>query len=182
MNHNVIRRLSVIGTAAILAAVCAQAQNHQWAGRQLDQFEWTIHERLSALPFHGVFDTLRFETNGSSVTLSGQVVKPGVKEYAERAVRRLAGVQQVVNRIEVLPPSRTDDALRRNIYVALYHAQPPEGGVTAEEPHIHIIVKNGWVWLEGFVGSDSERSSAHHRALQVTACVTDNLRVSAASL
>jgi hypothetical protein len=173
--NNLLRRFSKIGCALLLVALSALAQEHKWAGRTLDDLEWTVHERLAVLPFHGVFDALRFEVQGSTVTLSGQVVKESVKHNAERAVRRIDGVEKVVNRISVLPSSRRDDALRMNMYRAIYPNDRQEAvDVT---PSIHIIVKDGWVTLEGVVGSDADRSTAHVRALQVTAQVSDHLRV-----
>src|ERR1700722_18800597 len=114
MKNNLLRKLVSIGGMALLAVLSASAQDHKWAGRTLDEFEWTIHERLAVLPHHGVFDTLRFEVQGKTVTLSGQVVKESVKENAERAIDRIEGVDRVINRIEVLPSSRRDDALRMN--------------------------------------------------------------------
>ncbi len=179
MNNNLLQRISRIGCATLLAAFSALAQEHQWAGRTLDDFEWRIHERLAALPSHGVFDTVRFEVDGKTVTLSGQVVKESAKQNAERAVSHLDGVEKVVNHIEVLPSSRRDDALRTNMYRALYQNQPLEKYATGEAPPIHIIVKNGWVTLEGVVSSDADRSKAHLKALEVTAHVSDNLRVAA---
>lgn len=176
------RRILRMGCVTILAAFCAMAQEHQWAGRTLDNFEWTIHERLAVLPSHGVFDTLNFEVQGKTVTLSGQVLDERVRQYAERAVTRLDGVEKVVNRIEVLPSSKQDDALRMNVYRAIYEKQPLDKyGVRADRP-IHIIVKGGWVSLEGVVDSDADRGMVHLRALKVTPHVSDNLRVSPAAL
>lgn len=48
---------------------------------------------------------------------------------------------------------------------------------TREAPPIQIIVKNGWVSLEGVVDSDSDRHLVHQRTLRVTSHVSDNLRV-----
>ena len=161
----------------MLVALCASAQEHSWAGRTLDNFEWTIHEKLAVLPSYGVFDTVRFEVQDKTVTLSGQVVKESVKQNAERMVAHLDGVEKVVNQIEVLPSSRGDDALRMNVYRAIYEKQPLEKYGTRASPSVHIIVKNGWVTLEGVVDSDSDRSLVHLRALRASAHVTDHLRV-----
>jgi len=167
----------VVASIAMLAAFSAFAQEHRWAGRTLGDFEWSIHERLAALPSHGVFDTLRFEVHGNTVALSGQVMKESAKENAERAVARLDGVEKVVNHIELLPSSRRDDALRKNLYHAIYENQPLDKYARRARPSIHIVVKNGWVSLEGVVDSDSDRSLVHSRALQVTSHVSDNPRV-----
>jgi hyperosmotically inducible periplasmic protein len=159
-----------------LLALCAFAEQHRWAGRTLDDFEWRIHETLAALP-NTAFDTLNFEAHGKIVTLTGQVVKASVKRNAETAVSRLNGVEKVVNRIEVLPSSRRDDALRMNVYRAVYEKQPLEKYGAWPALPIHIIVKDGWVTLEGVVDSDADRSAVHLQALKVTAHVSDNLRV-----
>lgn len=176
MKKTLLRRLSKVGLVTVLATLCVFAQEHKWAGRTLDDLESTIHERLAVLPFHGVFDTLRFEVQGGTVTLSGQVVKDSVKHNAERAVRRLNGVETVVNNIEVLPSSRRDDALRMNVYRAVYEGGPEQYG-SDPVPSVHIIVKDGWVNLEGVVNSEADRNMVHLRALKVTAHVSDNLRV-----
>jgi hyperosmotically inducible periplasmic protein len=169
MKHNFMQRISRIGAVMLLAALSVLAQDHKWAGRPLETFEWAIHEKLAALPSYGVFDTIGFEVRGNTVTLSGQVVKESLKQNAERIVRQLDGVGSVVNQIEVLPSSRRDDALRMNVYRAIYEKQPA--------PPIHIIVKDGWVTLEGVVDSETDRSMVRLRALNATAHVFDNLRV-----
>ncbi len=178
MTSTLLKKISRIGAVTLLVGLSVFAQEHKWAGRTLNELEWTVHERLAALPFHGVFDTIRFEVQGKTVTLSGQVVKPNVKHYAERAVARLDGVGKVVNRIEVLPSSRRDDALRTNIYRAIYGNQPGEPRDTDAAPPVHIIVRNGFVTLEGVVNSEADRGMLLSKALGVTAHVSDNLRVS----
>jgi hypothetical protein len=164
-----------------VAALSALAQDHKWAGRPLDNLEWTIHEKLAGLPFYGVFDTIRFEVQDKTVTLSGYVVKESVQQNAERMVRQLDGVASIVNHIEVLPSSRRDDALRMNVYRAIYGRQLLENGPLPAPP-IHIIVKDGWVTLEGVVDSETDRSMVRLRALNATAHLSDNLRVTPAAV
>lgn len=175
---NSLRKILSLG-ALMLWPILAPAQDHKWAGRELDDFEWSIHEKLAVIPFHGVFDTLRFDVQEKNVALSGYVLRESVKHNAERAVRQIPGVGEVTNNIEVLPSSRGDDALRMNVYRALYEKAPLEKYGTREAPSIHIIVKEGWVTLEGVVDSDEDRSLVHMRTLKVTSHVTDNLRVAA---
>ena len=177
MKNELSQRILKTVSATLLAALYAMAQEHQWAGRTLGNFEWTIHEKLAALPSYGVFDTINFEVQGKTVTLTGQVVGERVKHRAERAVGRLNGVESVVNHIEVLPSSRRDDALRMNVYRALYEKEPAGTSGSGAALPIHIIVKDGWVTLEGVVDSDAGRGMFHLRALQVTAHVSDNVRV-----
>ena len=177
MKNTMRLKLAGIGCAIVLAANPGLAQEHKWAGRTLDALEWRIHEELTMLPFHGVFDTLRFELQGKTVTLSGQVVRETVKTNAERVIKRLEGVENVVNQIEVLPSSRRDDAIRMNVYRAIYGKQPLEKYATRAVPPIHIIVKNANVTLEGVVDSDGDLQAAYLRALKVANHVTNNLRV-----
>jgi hyperosmotically inducible periplasmic protein len=182
MTYQTTRKFWRIAIAAILTVTSAAAQQHRWAGRVLDDREWEVHEKLAVLPSHGVFDDIRFELRGDTVVLSGQVMKETVKQNAERAVRNIGGVSGVVNRIDVLPSSRRDDAIRMNVYRAIYEHAPLEKYGTRDSPGIHIIVKHEWVTLEGVVDSYEDRHAAHLRALHVTPHVTDNLRVAADEL
>lgn len=177
MKNTWLRRSLTIGCMIALSALGTFAQEHKWAGRTLDDLERTVHERLAALPYHGVFDTLAFEVQGNTVILSGQVVKDSIKHNAERAVKRLDGVGSVVNQIEVLPSSRRDDALRMNLYRAIYEDQPLEQLGVDGLPPVHIIVRDGQATLEGVVNSEADRGLIRVRALQVTPHVSDNLRV-----
>jgi hyperosmotically inducible protein len=168
---------ALIVCTIVLAAFPGSSEEHKWAGRTLGDLEWRIHEELAMLPFYGVFDTLRFELQGKAVILSGQVVRETVKVNAERVVKRLDGVENVVNQIEVLPSSRRDDSIRMNVYRAIYGSRPLEKYGTRAMPPIHIIVKDGAVALEGTVDSATDRNSAYLRASRITPRVTNNLRV-----
>lgn len=177
MNNTIRAKLLGVGCIAMFAALPMLAQDHKWAGRTLNDLEWRIHEELSMVPFQGVFDTLKFELRDKTVTLSGHVVRETAKANAERVIKRLDGVENVVNQIEVLPSSRRDDAIRMNVYRAVYEKQPLEKYGTRAMPPIHIIVKDGYVTLEGFVDSDEDRNSAYVRARKAAAHVVNNLRV-----
>lgn len=177
MKSNSWRTILRLGGMALLAAITVSAQQHRWAGRTLDDREWEIHERLAALPAHGVFDNINFAVSGDTVTLTGQVVKESVKHNAERSVRRVSGITGVVNHIDVLPSSRRDDAIRKNVYRAIYENAPLDKYGTHQSPPVHIIVKNEWVTLEGVVDSQEDRSAVHLRVLQLTPHVTDHVRV-----
>jgi hyperosmotically inducible periplasmic protein len=167
-----------IASAALLLAFCASAQEHKWAGRTLDGLEQSIHDRLAALPYHGVFDTVNFELQGKTVVLTGFVVKDTFPERAVRALKQIDGVEQVVNHLEVLPSSRRDDVLRKNIYQAVFEdgSGPGEGAYAGSA--IHIVVKNGFVTLEGVVNSDAARNDIQVKTMRVVPHVVNNLRVS----
>src|SRR5271169_3377366 len=56
-----------------------------------------VRHELIMLPWYGVFDNLAFRVDGRTVTLAGQVTNPTLKSDAERAVKRIEGVDKVVN-------------------------------------------------------------------------------------
>src|ERR671913_48880 len=65
-----------------------------------------------AISASGVFDNLAFQVKGSTVTLYGQVYRPTTRSRAEKFVEDIEGVEQVINKIEVLPLSPFDDRIR----------------------------------------------------------------------
>jgi osmotically-inducible protein OsmY len=175
MQKKIFGTILVVAAAFLWLAPRTFAQEHPWAGRTLDDLERTIHQRLAQLPHHGVFDSINFEVQGQTVVLTGYVMRETAAGSAARAVARLDGVGKVVNRIEVLPASRRDDALRRNVYRAIFDGAPQPDPLAASD--IHIIVRNGWVTLEGVANSDADRSGIYRKTMAVTPHVTDNLRV-----
>ena len=80
-----------------------------------------IRKDLMRLPYYGVFDFLVFSVNGSTVTLAGEVYNASIKKDAEREVKRVPGIENVVNNIEVLPVSLSDDDVRWAAFRAIYH-------------------------------------------------------------
>jgi hyperosmotically inducible protein len=78
-------------------------------------------KELMRLPYYGVFDFLVFSVDGPTVTLGGEVYNASIKKDAEREVKRIAGVENVVNNIEVLPVSSFDDDVRWAAFRAIYH-------------------------------------------------------------
>lgn len=127
-----------------------------------------VRHRLVMLPYYGVFDDLAFRVDGSTVTLLGAVTRPTLKSDAEAAVKRVEGVERVVNEIEVLPPSPMDDQIRMAEYRAIYGdpAIATRYGYRALPP-IHIIVKNGHVSLEGVVANKADKDLIGIRANSV---------------
>jgi hyperosmotically inducible periplasmic protein len=138
-----------------------------------------IRKELVTLPFYGVFDNLAFEYEGGVVTLYGQVSRPTLKKDAARVVERVAGVDQVVNRIEVLPLSNFDDRIRLAVYRAIYR-QPGIDRLSFQAvPPIHIIVRNGNVTLEGVAPNKGDATRAFIAANGVAGVfsVKNNLRI-----
>jgi hyperosmotically inducible protein len=138
-----------------------------------------VRHRLLMLPYYTVFDNLEYRVNGYRVELLGQVVNPVLKSDAEAAVKRIEGVQQVVNRIEVLPLSNFDDQIRIAAYRKIYGYPGFEKYAIQAMPPIHIIVKNGNITLVGVVDSkmDSQIADLQARSVPGTFSVTNDLRV-----
>jgi len=126
-----------------------------------------IHHQILLLPFYSVFDSINFTLEGKKVTLTGQVLRHSLKESAEATVKSIEGVSVVVNQIEVLPSSASDDELRRAVYRALYEDSTLERYAIQNVPPVHIIVKGGNVTLEGSVESASDKNLAGTRAASV---------------
>jgi osmotically-inducible protein OsmY len=119
--------------------------------RARDYLAREVRHELVMLPYYSVFDWLEFQTQSDgTVVLSGQVTRPTLKSDAENVVKRIEGVTNVVNRIEVLPLSPNDDRIRRAVYRSLFNSNSPlfRYGLGAV-PSIHIIVRNGNVTLKG---------------------------------
>jgi osmotically-inducible protein OsmY len=79
-----------------------------------------IRKELMRLPYYGVFDFLVFSVNGPTVTVAGDVYNASIKKDAEREIKRIPGVENVVNNIEILPTSPFDDDIRWATYRAIY--------------------------------------------------------------
>ena len=138
-----------------------------------------VRHELLMLPYYSLFDNLAFSVNDGTVTLMGQVVTPSLKSDAEGVVKRIEGVQSVINNIEVLPPSPMDDQIRREEVRAIYGDPALTKYAYGAVPPIHIIVKNGHVTLEGVVDNATDKNIAEIRAKSVpnVFSVQNNLRV-----
>ena len=91
------------------------------------------------------------------VTLSGFVRSYNQKYQAERAAKRVKGVLGVANDIEVRLPSvheRTDPEVARSAVEAIKNELP------YSHEHIKVVVKNGWVTLEGEAEWEYQRKRA----------------------
>ena len=123
-----------------------------------------VRHELVMLPYYGVFDNLAFKLNGRTVTLLGQVARPSLKSSAERVVRDVDGIENVVNQIEVLPTSPNDDSIRVATYRAIYGDNMLYRYGLQAVPPIHIIVRNGNVTLVGVVANEADKNVAGIRA------------------
>lgn len=138
-----------------------------------------VQHQLLTLPYYSVFDNLGFLIEGNKVTLYGQVVRSSLKKNAEAEIKSLEGIDIVVNHVEVLPASASDDELRRSIYRSIFEDSTLSRYAVQAVPSIHIIVKNGDVALEGTVGSaaDKGRATVRTNAVANVRSVKNNLVV-----
>lgn len=94
---------------------------------------------------------------GGVVTLTGFVRKYTEKYAAERAAKRVLGVKAVANDLEVKLPSggeRLDREIAQDAVDALKRDLP------ISSQHIKVVVRDGWITLEGQVQWDFQRRMA----------------------
>jgi hyperosmotically inducible protein len=164
-----------------LAAVVLAAPNFAMAADKAVKGDLSreVRHELVMLPWYGIFDNLGYRVDGSTVTLFGEVTRPTLKSDAENVVKRIEGVDRVINNIEVLPLSPMDDRIRIATYRSIYGYAPLQRYAMGAIPSIHIIVKNGNVTLEGVVANKADSDIANMRANSVPGVfsVTNDLRV-----
>jgi hyperosmotically inducible protein len=165
----------------VLATTCLTvfAQQREVSPKAVEHIQKEVRHELLMLPYLDVFDNLAYKVDGYNVALFGQVTNPTVKSDAEKAVKKIEGVESVDNQIEVLPVSQMDDGLRRRLFRAIYGYAPMQKYDMPTIKPIRIIVKNGHVTLEGVVDSEGDKNIAGMRANGVSGAfsVTNNLAV-----
>jgi hyperosmotically inducible protein len=177
-----ILALPLIFSMTALASTAIQDNQPTGALTQksMDRIYKEVRHELVMLPYYGVFDNLAYKVDpDGTVTLLGQVSRPVLKSDAENAVKRIEGVEKVVNNIEVLPTSLNDDRIRRAVYRAIYGNSVLSQYQLRAVPPLHIIVKNGNVTLEGAVARQMDKQVAGIKANGVSGVfsVTNNLVV-----
>jgi hyperosmotically inducible periplasmic protein len=165
----------------ILTAIFAATMANSETGPTSEQARIANETRSGILlsPYLDVFDNIEFRVDGNNVTLMGQVTRPILKDDVDSAVKKIAGIGNVDNQIEVLPVSPNDERLRIRLYHAIYRFDPLDRYALPVIKPIRIIVKNGHVTLEGVVDSEADKNMVNLRANGVHGAfsVTNNLRV-----
>ncbi len=141
--------------------------------------EDNVRKALVTLPYFSVFDDLSYKVDNGVVTLSGAVTQPYLKDYAEKAVKNVAGVTAVNDQIEVLPLSPFDDQIRLRTLRSLERTSSLYRYFMGTNPSIRIIVRNGHVTLDGIVGNAMDSQLAFMAANGVSGVfsVTNDLRI-----
>src|SRR5262245_4552096 len=164
------------------STVSAQSVTPEETGR-------SVRRMLERLPYYGVFDYIVFRVERGTVYLAGYSFEGRLKADAEMAAKRASGVDEVANKIEVLPTSQNDDRIRWATFYRIYaddflsrYAPGGTHGVLRElndesrfpgmQPvgiyPIHIIVRNGRTMLLGAVANAADRQLAEVRAREVS--------------
>ncbi len=80
-----------------------------------------VRREIASLPTYGVFDLLTFQLSDKGlVSLGGFAHDASLPEAAAKAVKKVEGVREVEDKIEVLPVSTSDEQLRRDVYREIY--------------------------------------------------------------
>ena len=173
-----------IATIALLAvafwSTLGRADQSLPSAADSSSLEAKVRHELVLLPFYSVYDDLNYTVMGDTVTLTGQVTRPTLRSDAEAVVKRISEVSTVVNQIEVLPLSPSDNYIRRAAYGTLFNSNSPLFRYAlGSDPSIHIIVENGHVTLKGAVSSalDKQFASMYVRQIFGVFSVTNDLNV-----
>jgi len=184
MKKSLLALLALPLIFSMVASASPTTQDNQPTGalnqKSIDRIYKEVRHELVMLPYYGVFDNLSYKVDpDGTVTLIGQVSRPTLKSDAENVVKRIEGVEKVVNNLEVLPTSGNDDQIRRATYRAIYGNDVLSQYQLRAVPPIHIIVNNGHISLEGVVARQMEKQIAGMQANGVHGAfsVTNNLAV-----
>lgn len=149
-------KLALITAIAIFAfsTTDLQAQDYVKTNSVSQQtIENKVYKELLRLPYYGVFDSLKYKVDGDTVTLYGKVRRATNKSSAESVVKRINGVEKVINNIEILPLSSFDDSIRVRTLQELARAGGLYRYFWEPNPSVRIIVDGGHITLEGFVAN-----------------------------
>jgi len=157
----VLAAIALLGTPLAAASKAIPGAASQNLDENQLRLAKQVRHQLVMLPFYSVFDNLQFSFEGDhTVILSGQTIRPTTKSGAANVVRRVEGVTNVINNIEVLPLSPFDYRIRRAEFRAIYSQPTLNRYALQAVPPIHIIVKNGHVTLVGVVASTMDKNVA----------------------
>jgi hyperosmotically inducible periplasmic protein len=133
-----------------------------------------VQRQVLRYPHFTIFDSVNTQIDNGVVTLTGKVTMPYKRDDLARRIANLPNVQQVNNRLEVLPVSQFDDELRLRIARAIYSNPAFSTFGSMVNPPIHVIVDHGHVTLEGVVNSEVDKMVARSIASSFLAFSVDN--------
>jgi len=174
------RRLLLSAAVAGILGSTAVPAGAQMAERKDLQVLNDVAREVRRYVNYTVFDDVNGSIDQGVLTLTGKVTMPYKRNDIEKHVARVAGVERIVNRIDVLPVSQLDDELRYRIARAIYGNPSFWHYASMVNPPIHIVVERGHVKLTGVVQSNVERMLARSLATSFGAfSVKNELRTDA---
>jgi hyperosmotically inducible protein len=120
-----------------------------------------IRHELAMMPYISNFDFISFTLNGGDVILTGWTIEQTNRSYAENVVKKMEGIESVVNNIDVLPLGKFDMQIRAGARAALQKDLPQYFWGNGSD--IKIIVKEGQVILLGSVVRQADSDTAYMR-------------------
>lgn len=123
-----------------------------------------VAEAVRQYVHFGIFDDIGIQVENRSVTLTGRVTMPYKKDDIAARVKKIDGVRELTNNVEVLPVSIFDSNLRDRLARAIYGNPAFRHYASMVNPPIHIVVENGRVTLTGAVNSEVEKQLAYSLA------------------
>jgi hypothetical protein len=115
--------IHVLRTGLVGLALMGTISGATSAGAQSVTSEETVRSvrrMLERLPYYGVFDYIVFRVDRGTVYIAGYSFEGRLKADAEMAAKRATGVDEVANKIEVLPTSQNDDRIRWGTFYRIY--------------------------------------------------------------
>ena len=167
----------VIGVIALsLVAVNAQSFTARSNNRSIED---QVRKRILMLPRYEIFDAIKYEVNGDTVTLTGKVRNATNRKDAERSVAKIPGVRRVVNEVKILPVGNFDESIRVRLYRTLANSGGLSRYLWTTNPSVRLIVDRGHVTLQGYVDSRGDYNTMNILAHGVSGVfsVTNNLIV-----
>lgn len=160
------------------ASVAVNAQSFSASG-STRSIEDQVRKKILMLPRYEIFDAIGYQVSGDTVTLTGKVRNAVNRKDAERSVSKIAGVNHVVNNIEILPLGSFDDSIRIRLYQTLANTGGLSRYLWENDPSVRLVVDGGHVTLEGFVSNRGDYNSFNVAAHGVSGVfsVTNNLIV-----
>lgn len=142
-------------------------------GELADRVQATIDNSA----FYSMYDWVRADVKKGVVTLNGYVLDSRQAFDIVDVAGCVPGVQEVIDKTDVLPTSARDDEIRhaaaRAVYLDYYGGSPTPEWVRP----VHIVVADGNVALDGWVKSEVERTEIENLVDYYTrnGHITDNL-------
>ena len=122
---------------------------------------------IERYPNYQMFDAIEVGVENRAVTLTGWVTIPLKRDEIIKRVQRIDGIRSLTTNIKVLPISRRDDQLRRQVAAEIYNNPTFWMEAQLPVPPIHIIVDGGKIILTGVVDTDGQRTTAAMLAQRV---------------